>query len=82
MNRENEVARIGLAVAAAIKSRREALNMSKNGLAQKAGISVQAVCFIEGSVNSPSLTTLLRICIALDVPPDFLLREALEKAPS
>jgi hypothetical protein len=39
MNRETDVARIGLAVASALKSRREGLKMSKNGLAQKAGIN-------------------------------------------
>ena len=79
MNRENEVARIGLAVANALKYRREALKMSKNGLAQKAGVSVQSVSFIENSVNSPSLSTFLRLCGALEVSPDAVLREAIGK---
>lgn len=79
MYRENEIAEIGRAIADALKSRREALKMSKNGLAQRAGISVQSVCFIEGAVNSPSLSTFLRICAALEVSPDSLLGEALRK---
>ena len=79
MNRETEVARIGLAVAVALKSRREGLKLSKNALAQKAGVSVQSVAFIEGAVNSPSLSTFLRICGALEISPDALLRDAIEK---
>ncbi len=51
--------------------------MSKNGLAQKAGISVQSVSFIENGVNSPSLSTLLRICSALEVSPDQILKDAI-----
>ena len=77
MNRETEIARIGLAVAAALKSRREELKMSKNGLAQKAGVSFQSISFIEAAVNSPSLSTFLRICGALEVSPASLLRDAI-----
>ena len=79
MNRETEVARIGLAVAVALKARRETLKMSKNALSQKAGVSFQSVSFIEGAVNSPSLSTFLRLCRALEVAPDSLLRDAIGK---
>jgi transcriptional regulator with XRE-family HTH domain len=67
MLRDGEIQEIGKAVAAELQRRREKLGMSRNALAQKAGISVQSVCFIENGVNSPSLSTLLRICHALNV---------------
>jgi transcriptional regulator with XRE-family HTH domain len=75
--REDRVIQSGKAVAEAIKARREAVGLSKNALAQKAGISVQSVSFIESAVNSPSISTFLRICAALEVSPDNLLRDAL-----
>jgi transcriptional regulator with XRE-family HTH domain len=74
--RDDEIEKAGLAVAAELRRRREALGLSRNGLAQMAGISVQAVCFIESGVNSPSLSTLLRICAALEVKPSTVLRRA------
>ena len=76
--REDQVIQSGKAIAAAIKARREAVGLSKNALAQKAGISVQSVSFIETAINSPSLSTFMRICAALEVSPDSLLRDALE----
>jgi len=74
---EEDIARRCKAIAAAIKSNREAAALSKNALAQKAGVSIQSISFIEGGVNSPSLSTFMRICDALGKRPDLLLREAL-----
>jgi len=76
MLREEEIQSCGKAVAAELRRRRESLELSRNGLAQKAGISVQSVCFIENGVNSPSLATLLRICHALDTRVETVLRKA------
>lgn len=78
--RDGEVAKIGKAVADVLKAHREALGLSKNALAQMAGVSVQTVSFIESAINSPSLSTFLRICSALEVSPDSLLAEALGKS--
>jgi HTH-type transcriptional regulator, cell division transcriptional repressor len=75
--RDEQIIQSGKAIAEAIKTRREFLGLSMNALSQKAGISVQSVSFIETAVNSPSLSTFLRICDALEVRPDFLIREAL-----
>ncbi|RYZ70238.1 MAG: XRE family transcriptional regulator, partial [Proteobacteria bacterium] len=75
--RDEEIIRSGQAIAGAMKARREAVGLSMNALSQKAGISVQSVSFIETAVNSPSLSTFLRICHALEIDPDVLLREAL-----
>lgn len=74
---EEDITRYGAAIAAAIKTAREAAGLSKNALGQKAGINVQTVTFIENGINSPSLSTFLRICHALNKRPDLLLKEAL-----
>jgi Predicted transcriptional regulators len=73
---EGEIARIGKALAAVLKELREKQGLSKNALAQKAGISVQSVSFIEEGVNSPSVSTLLRLCDALGTSPEKLFKEA------
>lgn len=76
MLRDEDISQIGFAVAAAIQRRRIALGLSKSALAQKAGVSIQTVSFIENAVNSPSLSTLLRICDALQTDVSELLAEA------
>lgn len=76
MLRDEDIQNTGKAVAAEVQRRRESLGLSRNALAQKAGISVQSVCFIENGVNSPSLSTLLRICHALETSLATVLRRA------
>ena len=76
MLRDDEITRIGLAVATALRSARESAGISKNALAQKAGVAVQTVSFVEGGVNSPSITTFLRLCAALDIEPETILENA------
>lgn len=73
---EEEITRIGQALAKILKARREKLGLSKNSLAQKADVSVQSVSFLEEGVNSPSVSTLLRFCDALDTTPEKVLKEA------
>ena len=80
MLRDEKIQDIGKAVAAELQRRRESLGLSRNILAQKAGISVQSICFIENGVNSPSLGTLLRICHALGTKPETVLRHATKEA--
>lgn len=72
-----EVAAQSLKIAQALKGRREELGLSKNLLAQKAGVSVQTVAFIESGTNSPSIATFLRLCQALDLRPWHLLNQAI-----
>ena len=76
MLREDEITRIGLAVAVALRLARESAGLSKNALAQKAGVAVQTVSFIEGGVNSPSIATFLRLCDALAIEPEVILEKA------
>lgn len=76
MLRDDEITQISLAVATALRSARESAGLSKNALAQKAGVAVQTVAFIEGGTNSPSITTFLRLCNALGVEPEKILEDA------
>lgn len=73
---DEEITQIGKALADALKNRREKLGLSKNSLAQKAGVSVQSVSFIEDGVNSPSVSTLLRLCDALGVTPEKIFKDS------
>lgn len=75
---EEKIKEVSKAVAQVIQRKREAANLSKNALAQKAGIAVQTVLFIENGVNSPSLTTLVRICEALGTSVDAIYQEAIK----
>lgn len=76
MSRDAEITRINMAVASALRSARESAGISKNALAQKAGVAVQTVAFVEGGVNSPSISTFLRLCNALDIEPETILGNA------
>lgn len=60
-----------LALAEARRSR--GLNMSQ--LAEKVGISRQAISLLEQGSNKPTFETLSRISTALDIPQKFFLRE-------
>jgi len=74
--RDEEITRISFAVAQALRAAREAAGLSKNALAQKAGVSVQTISFVEGAVNSPSISTFLRFCSALGVSPEKIIEDA------
>ena len=71
---DEAVQKAGRVLANRIRDAREAAGLSKNMLAQTAGVSVQTVSFIEEAVNSPSVSTLLRLSDALDVKPEVLLK--------
>lgn len=77
MLRDDEVLKIKGALAAVLKARRVELGLSKNLLAQRAGVSVQSVSFIEAGTNSPSVSTLVRLCDTLQVQPEEMIRRAL-----
>lgn len=71
---DETVKKAGRVLADRIRDARVAAGLSKNMLAQTAGVSVQTVSFIEEAVNSPSVSTLLRLSDALDVKPEVLLK--------
>lgn len=59
-----------------LAERRVALGLSKNALAQRAGLTIGAIRFIEDRKRRPSLDTVLRISNALGVPLWKALRAA------
>jgi len=54
-------------VARLLKEERRKRHLSLSALAERAGLSRQAVTFVEQELRSPSLDTLLRITLALEV---------------
>ena len=63
-------------VARILREEREREKLSLNSLAAKAGISRQMVSYIEQEERNPSLDTLLRICNALNVHLDDVIKRA------
>jgi transcriptional regulator with XRE-family HTH domain len=63
-------------VAQLLQHRREALGLSMNAVAQRAGLSQQMVSYVERGMRNPTLETLLRICDALETPLEDVIRRA------
>jgi transcriptional regulator with XRE-family HTH domain len=58
---------IGSHIVLLLKEERERQKLSLNRLSQKSGLSRQTISYVESEVQSPSLDTLLRIALALEV---------------
>jgi transcriptional regulator with XRE-family HTH domain len=63
-------------VARLLKEERAKSGLSLNVVAQKAGLSRQTVSFIEQELRIPTLDTLLRITIALEVDLEKIIVKA------
>jgi transcriptional regulator with XRE-family HTH domain len=63
-------------VAQFLLERREALGLSMNVIAQRAGLSQQMVSYVERGMRNPTLETLLRMCAALETSLPELIRDA------
>ena len=59
-----------------LKERREKLGLSKVVTAQRAGLAVMTVFFVEQQQRSPGFNTLLRLASALEVELWKLVRDA------
>jgi transcriptional regulator with XRE-family HTH domain len=68
-NISSEVARL-------LKEEREKRHISLNLLAQKAGVNRQSVAFIEQGLRNPTLNTLFRLTLALEVEPEDIIGRA------
>jgi len=66
-------------VIVALRKRREKLGMSMNVLAQKSGLSLTMISFLERELRKPTLDTLLRIAEALEVDLWKVLKQATER---
>ena len=63
-----------------LRSLREQRGLSLRALAEKCGLSINAISLIERGENSPTVSSLHRLAIALDVPiTDFFQEEARQK---
>jgi DNA-binding XRE family transcriptional regulator len=63
-------------IARLLKEEREKRHISLNLLAQKAGVNRQSVAFIEQGLRNPTLNTLFRLTLALEVEPEDIIGRA------
>jgi transcriptional regulator with XRE-family HTH domain len=63
-------------VARLLKEERESQGVSLNSLAERAGLSRQAVAFVEQELRSPSLDTLMRLTIGLEIKLEDIISRA------
>lgn len=68
-------------VALLLKEERLKAGISLNALAQKSGLSRQTISYVEQEAQSPSLDTLLRLTLALEVDLAALIGRAKRAAP-
>jgi transcriptional regulator with XRE-family HTH domain len=71
---------ISAQVAGILKAEREKRELSLQVLARKSGISRQTISYIEQEVQSPSLDTLLRITLAMEVDLAKIIARAQRRA--
>lgn len=58
-----------------LKKIREEKGLSMSELHRRSGLSVSYIHYLETGKNEPTVTTLLRLCKALDVAPSYFLGE-------
>lgn len=56
-----------------IAKRRKVLNMTQEEVAEATGLSNNYISNIENNHSIPSIDTLLKICVAIDTTPNYLL---------
>ncbi|MEI9897315.1 MAG: helix-turn-helix transcriptional regulator [Chthoniobacter sp.] len=80
MSKVSHQERIERELARLLKQRRESLGLSKVVTAQRAGLAVMTIFFVEELKRCPSINTLLRIAAALEVDLWQMLRDATSAA--
>ena len=76
MSKPSAHVRIHSEVISLLRKRREEIPMSMTQLAQKAGLSLSMISFVERELRKPTLETLLRIATGLDVELGALIQRA------
>ncbi|RJE46554.1 MULTISPECIES: helix-turn-helix transcriptional regulator [unclassified Dehalobacter] len=56
-----------------IAKRRKVLNLTQDDIAEATGLSNNHISNIENNHSIPSIETLIKICEALDITPDYFL---------
>lgn len=59
----------------ALRARRKALKLSQEGLALEAGVDRNFVSLLERGRNQPSLSTIFKLCIVLQIRPSTLVKD-------
>ena len=67
-------------LAVALKKERVRQKLSMNGLAERAGLSQQMVSYVERGMRKPTLDTIFRMSVALDVNLSVLIEKARKAA--
>lgn len=67
---------LDLAIGRAILARREHLGYTRSALGNEAGISANNIYYIETGQTSPTIRTLVKLAIALDIQPATLIEQA------
>ena len=80
MSNEKLTVAIGSQLAVILKTEREKRDLSLKALAAKSGISRQTISYVEQEVQSPSLDTLLRITLAMEVDLAKIIARAHKRA--
>jgi transcriptional regulator with XRE-family HTH domain len=62
-----------------IKELREYLGLSQGQLAKLSGLTTAAISQIEGEKREPSLSSIEKICDALEIEPAYLFRDKTKK---
>jgi transcriptional regulator with XRE-family HTH domain len=65
-------------VATALKEERERQKLSMSSLAERAGLSQQMVSYVERGMRKPTLDTIYRMSVALEMDLSALIRKALK----
>lgn len=76
MLKDSTVKMLCAAVTQAIKKERLRQNLSMNALAERAGLSQQMVSYIERGMRNPTLDTLFRLSIAMEIDLFLLIKDA------
>ncbi len=63
-------------VSGILRRKRESLGLSLNAMGKKAGLSYQMIRYVESGERMPTIDTLLRMALALEVNLWEILREA------
>ncbi len=80
MLKDSTVIALCSAVALALKQERLRKKLSMNALAQRSGLSQQMVSYVERGLRTPTLDTIFRMSLALEVDLDVILRRAMKES--
>lgn len=80
MSKDNARQAVCAAVSRILKEERTKRELSLVSVAAKAGLSRQMISFVEQETRNPTLDTLLRICDALDIDIQKVLKRAKREA--